>query len=314
MCIFISSIAHPDYSLIILSNRDEYFARPTQLATVRNLPNGSQILSPLDLGRKEHGTWIGVTSLGKLAALVNYSEQETLNEISRGILPIKYLTSELDDDTWYNSLEETLAQEVAAGKQSVLNRIGGFTLVYGKLEVDPASKNIKPLNIISNRGDRGKIHAVHDVSCDNPHQKFAVQSTFSLSNSLYYEPWLKVRLACSGLSKLIKVSVDSGYSREQLMEGCFEVLSQNTFSYKASKNDMRSELQNSIFIPPVEYSDDPNVHMLYGTRTQTVILLHKSGILHYCERDLHSHNSADIAVKSQDFALDLNKRDPPYFS
>lgn len=74
MCILISSIEHPDYPFILLSNRDEYFKRPTQRAHFKDY-DGVRVLSPLDLGRQEHGTWIAVNTDGKLAVLVNYREK-----------------------------------------------------------------------------------------------------------------------------------------------------------------------------------------------------------------------------------------------
>lgn len=313
MCIFISSTSHPEYPFLALSNRDEYFGRPTQLANVRDLESGGKIISPLDLGRIEHGSWIGITSTGKLAVLVNYCEPNaTISEVSRGVLPIEYLTSDLDDEAWYDSLEETLGAKVAVEKQKVLNRIGGFTLVYGKLEFDPETKQIHPLNIISNRGDRGKIHAGCDLSGDL-HKLVALQKTFAVSNSLYYEPWEKVQLGCRSLSDLIKGSVASDYSHEQLVEGCFEVLSRNTLSDASVEDRPKlpeniAELQNSIFIPPIKCKKTDGAPILYGTRTQTVVLLHKSGTLHYYERDLHSIDDAKIEMKNQHYQFDLNKK------
>lgn len=76
MCILLSTTEHADYPLLLLSNRDEYYARPTQLAQIRNLNEKTKILSPLDLGRPEHGTWIGVNTDGKIAILVNYREDD----------------------------------------------------------------------------------------------------------------------------------------------------------------------------------------------------------------------------------------------
>lgn len=310
MCIYISTTSHPEYPLIVLSNRDEYFGRPTELANIRNLPNGDKILSPLDLGRKEHGTWIGVTSLGRLAVLVNYSEPGmSISEVSRGILPIEYLTSDLDDDAWYESLEEKLAQKFAVEKKRVLNLIGGFTLVYGKLTINPKTKKINPLNIISNRGDRGKIHANPDLAGDL-HLQIALQETFSVSNSLYYEPWRKVKLGCDGLSELVDSAVNLHYTHETLVEECFGVLSRDSFPAPEIKHDLpekTTQLKDSIFIPPVICNKGSSIPVLYGTRTQTVILLHKSGILHYYEKDLHSTEEREIKIKNQHFEFDLTR-------
>ena len=45
-------------------------------AHFRDVGNGVKLLSPLDLARQEHGTWIGVTTNGKIAVLVNYREND----------------------------------------------------------------------------------------------------------------------------------------------------------------------------------------------------------------------------------------------
>lgn len=311
MCILISTTSHPSYPLILLSNRDEYFGRPTQLATVRDLPGGAQILSPLDLGREEHGTWIGVTSEGKIAVLVNYSEPGmSISEISRGILPIEYLSTELDDDSWYENLEETLSKRTHINKERVLNLIGGFSLVYGKLEIDSVTHKIKPLNIISNRGDRGKIHAGHDLKGDL-HQQIALQRTFAVSNSLYYEPWEKVGLGCTNLSQLIDEAIDSNLEHDNLVEKCFEVLSTDTFRPDPKSDHFKlpestDGLRSSVFIPPLQCSKTSSAPSLYGTRTQTVIMLHKSGLLQYYERDLHSVDEEKIKIKNQHFLFQLS--------
>lgn len=76
MCILLSTTEHPDYPFILLSNRDEFFRRPTEEAGFRDVENRDfKILTPLDLARPEHGTWIGVGTDGKVAVLVNFREE-----------------------------------------------------------------------------------------------------------------------------------------------------------------------------------------------------------------------------------------------
>lgn len=77
MCITIATTNHPEYPFILLSNRDEFFRRPTKPAEFRQISNNTKVLAPLDLARPEHGTWIGVTTSGKIAVLVNYRDMDT---------------------------------------------------------------------------------------------------------------------------------------------------------------------------------------------------------------------------------------------
>lgn len=75
MCILISSTSHPEYPFILLSNRDEFFERNTKTAHIRESGDG-KVISPLDMERAEHGTWIALSDSGKLAVLLNYMEDE----------------------------------------------------------------------------------------------------------------------------------------------------------------------------------------------------------------------------------------------
>lgn len=312
MCIAIATTNHPDYPFILLSNRDEFFKRPTMPAHFRDVGNGVKLLSPLDLARQEHGTWIGVTTNGKIAVLVNYrenDEKEAISEVSRGILPLDYLCGKELDNEWKDNLASTFRD----GRTTIdLKKIGGFSLLYGKLTINPETGKIHHLNILSNRGDQGKVfkskanskdiaNGSIDVSDDIPHK-----TTFGLSNSLYNKPWDKVKLGELLLSNLIDESITNNYSQDELIEKCFQLLSHDTYNSKIlNSNDFEkkfSELKYSIFIPPLirnNYETDSiAVGKYYGTRTQTIILLDKYGNLNYYEKNIH--NSDDIDEKIVD--------------
>lgn len=64
--------AHPKYKLILLSNRDEFYNRPTLPA--RFWKDKPDILGGRDL--LQLGTWLAVSKQGKFAAVTNY---RTLN-------------------------------------------------------------------------------------------------------------------------------------------------------------------------------------------------------------------------------------------
>lgn len=319
MCILLTTTAHPDFPLLLLSNRDEYLARPTQLATVRSTNKDTKLCSPLDLARPEHGTWIGVSSDGRLAVLVNYREKEKITgKVSRGILPLEYLVSDLQDDEWYNGLEERMnTKSGVTGKPTKLSEIGGFSLLYGQLQLDENFK-LRPLNLMSNRGERGKVHS-QEVLLDDMHDHFHRQETFGLSNSLYYMPWSKVELGRRKLAGLARRAVAQKYSQEELIESCFEILSSDTYDAEIRKkgtfDQKLKELQNSIFIPPIETPYELKlsetgfaVGKYYGTRTQTVIALSRKGILHYYERDLYQGDTDKMQIREQHLEFDLGKK------
>lgn len=61
---------HPRFPLVIASNRDEFFARPTaRLGWWTPAPGGPDVLSGRDL--QSGGTWLGLTAQGRLAMLTN---------------------------------------------------------------------------------------------------------------------------------------------------------------------------------------------------------------------------------------------------
>lgn len=73
--------------------------------------------------------------------------------MSRGILPLDYLCGNELDTEWKNNL----AASFRDGRATIdLSKIGGFSLMYGKLAVNPTTGKIHHLNILSNRGDQGK--------------------------------------------------------------------------------------------------------------------------------------------------------------
>lgn len=320
MCILLTTIDHPQYPLILLNNRDEYFKRPTTLAHYRPIPKSThQILSPLDEARVEKGTWIGVNTDGQIAVLLNYREGDARNfqgKMSRGILPTDYLASGISDDEWCQNLTLRVTRD---GTKIKLEEIGGFSFVYGKVRLDPSTGHIQPLHIMTNRGHPGRIFN-QDESYEGPHLDIAKKTTFGISNSLYYNPWKKVELGEVLVDEMVRLAVSEKWDREELVKRCFDVLSTDTYdksvAEKGSWLEKVTELQNSILIPPLDTlasKETPVLGKYYGTRTQTVILVDRVGNIHYYERDLYS--SDDLTRPARDrhysFKFDLEPGTSP---
>lgn len=59
-----------------------------------------------DLQSEEHGTWLGVTSSGKVGALLNINDKPALPNVqSRGVLVTEFLKEKLEPYTYIQELE-----------------------------------------------------------------------------------------------------------------------------------------------------------------------------------------------------------------
>lgn len=83
---------HPQYPLIVISNRDEFYARPSQSAHCWE--DEPSIYAGRDLQSK--GTWLGVSKNGRFAAVTNFRDpsRPDIGEKSRGTLVHHFLTAE----------------------------------------------------------------------------------------------------------------------------------------------------------------------------------------------------------------------------
>lgn len=229
-------------AFIALSNRDEYFNRPTQRAHFWDAPY-SHILAPHDLARSERGTWIGITKQGRLAILLNFHELESAeNEnslfqgtVSRGLFPREFLEAPTSETT-----QQFIERVHSTYGEKKLRETGGFTMVCGVLrqafprhnqnrnkdgEVEEASgSGIEPFGMLSNRGSaamklfessvvEGRESVVVSSTSDGEDQTDSTTTTtttdvrngtIGISNSAITEPWPKVHIGVVELEGLVQ--------------------------------------------------------------------------------------------------------------
>lgn len=144
---------HPDYPLILAANRDELRARPTAEADWWH--DAPDVLGGRDL--EAGGTWLGITSQGRFAALTNFRERRAppANASSRGQLVADYLMSQFTPTGF--------AQEL----QRMAGRFAGFSLIFG---------NPQELHYFSNRSESGGpiapgVHTLSNHLLDTPWPK-----------------------------------------------------------------------------------------------------------------------------------------------
>ncbi|KAI0969651.1 NRDE protein-domain-containing protein [Xylaria arbuscula] len=334
MCIALLSTAHPKYALIALDNRDEYILRPTSRPHWwTHRASGTRILSPRDLHRRERGTWMGVTTTGRIAILTNFresSEDDPDHAISgvrsRGALPTAWLTAPIDE-----KLDHFVKRMI---DDPTTKASGGFSLICGDLR-HTTDNDIEPLAIITNRCD--ELVGVPRIAGNRG-------ATYGLSNTVYVEPptWPKIKMGRQLLEVAIQNAVEKGLDEEELMDQLFTILDHDTMPSRPdmSMQDHMDALRHSIFVPPFadtqgwkdmadaieegrekppfdiigdesdsdsELPADPHVNFMkgaYGTQRQTLMLIDWDGNVTYKERALwDSHGNrlnkgqGDLVIK-----------------
>lgn len=146
---------HPSFPVILVANRDEFYARPTLAAGLWE--HAPTILGGRDL--QAGGTWLGINAAGRFAAITNYREPHAIKSKapSRGEIAGEYL-SFLGKTEQYLDLIEPKA-----------DAYNGFNCLAG---------DVDNLYYFSNRGK-------------NFSQKLS-PGLYGLSNHLLETPWPKV--------------------------------------------------------------------------------------------------------------------------
>lgn len=171
MCLILLAYRHhPQYPVVMLSNRDEFYQRPTQQA--HHWPDAPQVLAGRD--QQAGGTWLGVNRSGRFAAVTNFREPLTppAGLRSRGELTQHFLTGH---QTAAEYLQAVLRQQ---------QQYAGFNLLVGDQQ---------QLHYCSNRGAAARPLAA---------------GIYGLSNGLLDSNWPKVSGGKQALAQQLAQSVD----------------------------------------------------------------------------------------------------------
>lgn len=255
--------------------------------------------------RSVQGTWLGITRGGRIAVLTNFREEGPVVQEarSRGELVNAFLTQTPD-----SAIDTKRFAKSLIGEGEGLRGVGGFTLVYGKVGL--------PLAVVSNR-----TRNVDDVSCV-VRQKDEV---FGLSNACFDDrSWPKVLKGEELMRAAIRTSVARKDNKTEFIEEMMNLLSVNDMPRRKPKESWDSyskELRKSIFIPvlggeSMDENHDPNNHEtqisenpstqmnafsgLYGTQTQTVVLVDHLGQVTFVERRLYDSSARAVDCQDRD--------------
>lgn len=154
---------HPEYRLILVGNRDEFFQRPS--ASLHLWTEGFYAGKDLRGG----GTWMGFHPNGRFAALTNYrgGGEAKLNPISRGHLVKNFLESDQKPLEYLNQI------------QKKMYRYEGFNLLVAEGE---------QMAYLSNFLTQGEI---------------IVPGIHGISNAFLDTPWPKVEQAKQQLEEAV---------------------------------------------------------------------------------------------------------------
>ncbi|MDO9553580.1 NRDE family protein [Rhodonellum sp.] len=155
---------HPEYKMVLVANRDEFFERPS--APLQLWDSGFYAGKDLRAG----GTWMGIHPNGRFATLTNFRDLKNPRKdpTTRGNLVKDFLEGTLDPKEYLTMI------------QKEKDEYEGFNLVIG---------NHEKLYYLSNYAD-----GIQEVE----------PGLHGLSNAFLNTPWEKVKIAKSGLLEKIE--------------------------------------------------------------------------------------------------------------
>jgi uncharacterized protein with NRDE domain len=171
MCLILFALQqHPDYPLVVIANRDEYYARATHDA---HWWESGNVFGGRDL--EAGGTWLGVNRQGKFAAVTNVRESGAKGSglKSRGELTQNFLAT--------SGEPEAYLRELSVNDQDY----AGFNLLLGSPQ---------KLFFHSNRQTQG-----HEIE----------PGIYGISNGSFNESWPKLSSGRTALAALLKSKLDA---------------------------------------------------------------------------------------------------------
>ncbi len=245
MClILVAYKVSAQFPLVIAANRDEFYARPTQAAQFWN--DHPQVLAGKDL--QEGGTWLGVTTAGRFAAVTNYRDGRASlpngkpYEKSRGALTKNFLVANETAEMYITNL------------QNEADLYNGFNLLIGDGE---------HLYYCCNRDESG----AHKFSW-----QMLSAGIYGLSNHVLNTDWPKV---LKGKQHLAAIIDTSNHTQLQNL-----LLDHSHPPDDQLPNTFISRDLEKILSPIFIRGDN------YGTRACTSVIYHNTGKLSFSEQTI----------------------------
>jgi uncharacterized protein with NRDE domain len=269
MCLILTSWqSHPQYPLVVLANRDEFYERPTD--PMHWWDEHPHILAGRDRAdvNGSSGTWMGFTKTGKFAALTNVRAPSEKNPESRtrGEIAAEFLKGRQTPEEFMNDSEKKF------------HRYNGFNFLSADLSSE------KPeFHWLSNRvlmGDKLRPRKVMNPQRLNP-------GIYGLSNAMLDTPWPKVQHRVGAFAQMLAMDTGDFKKSEQyirimqdLTQAPDDYLPQTGVSYEWEK------VLSSTFIK-TEF---------YGTRSITLIRVRYDGQYEVIEKCFDAEQELNTQV------------------
>ena len=249
--------SHPDYSLVVAANRDEFYERDTE--GISYWSEHPHLLAGRDradvLGSP--GTWLGFTKSGKFAAVTNVRAPSEKNPDARtrGELSLMYLTS---------SSQPAAFIEENAKRFHLYN---GFNFLMADLS-NPTNAE---MHWVSNRMTMGNTLRPRKVF---PYQPLS-HGVYGLSNAMLDTPWPKVNHRVAAFAQVL--AMDQGQLKG--VDQYLKVLADTRYAsdHELPSTGVSKEWEKAL---SPAFIKTPS----YGTRSSTVLRVRKDGQFEMVER------------------------------
>ena len=266
MCLIVFSWqSHPDYPLVVLSNRDEFYTRRTRPAAW-----WGQAVSLLG-GRDDEagGTWLGINRRGRIALLTNVRAPSERNPHapSRGLLVLSALQSPQPLGGWL--VEQSRRAQI----------YNGFNLLVAEPLARGAGTRARParMHYYSNR-------------LGTPPRALA-PGIYGLSNAFLDTPWPKVTRAVASFACQLAQRVDP-VAMMQLMSDRSVARDRNLPS-----TGVPLEWERALSAIQIRANS-------YGTRTTSIVTVRRDGLVTFIERSFEPEHPDHFIDRRFEFVID----------
>jgi uncharacterized protein with NRDE domain len=265
--------SHPDYSLVVAANRDEFYSRPT--APIGWWEERTSILGGRDKAEVigTPGTWMGISTNGRFAAITNVRAPTEKNPLlkTRGEISSEYLFSELTPSEFVES------------SPSRFNNYNGFNLLMGDFTTPKDHK----LNWLTNRRlINGEIYPSNLIEATPLNS-----GVYGLSNAMLNTPWPKITNCLPKFKEAIEADTGDFSNNEEYLK----LLSDNTVApdNKLPKTGVSNELERILSSAFIKTEN-------YGTRSSSILRVRRDGYFEFLERRFDHNGLIDTnSIKSQ---------------